>query len=75
MLNLPGFEGFYIGSSGLAIAFTHSTYNFEHETIDLITHLTTTSVGFDSVYAVVNRLSKYVYFMPCIATVSADDLD
>ena len=49
-------------------------YNFEHVTMDLVTHLPTTSAGFDSVYTVVDRLSKYVYFMPCTASVTADDL-
>ena len=42
--------------------------------MDLVTHLPTTSAGFDSVYTVVDRLSKYVYFMPCTASVTADDL-
>ena len=42
--------------------------------MDLVTHLPTTSAGFDSVYTVFDRLSKYVYFMPCTASVTADDL-
>ena len=42
--------------------------------MDLITHLPTTDTGFDSLYTVVDRLSKYFYFMLCSATVSADDL-
>ena len=42
--------------------------------MDLVTHLPTTSAGFDSVYTVIDWLSKYVYFMPCTASVTADDL-
>ena len=42
--------------------------------MDLITHLPTTDAGFDSMYTIADRLSKYIYFMPCTATVSADDL-
>ena len=42
--------------------------------MDLITHLPTTEVGYDSIFTVVDRLSKYTYFMPCNATVSADGL-
>ena len=42
--------------------------------MDLTTHLPTTDTGFNSVYIVVDRLSKYIYFVPCIATVSADNL-
>ena len=42
--------------------------------MDLVTHLPTTIAGFDSVYTVVDQLSKYVYFIPCTASVTADDL-
>ena len=42
--------------------------------MDLIAHLPTTDAGFDSLYTVVDRLSKYVYFMLYSATVSANDL-
>ena len=41
--------------------------------MDLITHLPT-SEGFDSVFAIVDRLSKYVTFIPCKATCTALDL-
>ena len=41
--------------------------------MDLITHLPT-SEGFDSVFTIVDRFSKYVTFIPCKATCTAPDL-
>ena len=42
-------------------------------TIDLITYLPT-SEGFDLVFTIVDRFSKYVTFIPCKATCIAADL-
>ena len=41
--------------------------------MDLITHLPT-SEGFDLVFTIVDRFSKYVTFIPCKATCTAPDL-
>ena len=41
--------------------------------MDLITHLPTTNAAFDSMYTVIDQLSKYINFMPCSVTVSEDD--
>ena len=41
--------------------------------MDLITYLPT-SEGFDSVFTIVDRFSKYVTFIPCKATCTAPDL-
>ena len=42
--------------------------------MDLITHLSVTDRGFDSIVMFVDRLSKYVYFVPCVETISAEQL-
>ena len=42
--------------------------------MDLVTHLPTTERGHDVIYTVVDRLSKFTYFIPCKHTVSAADL-
>ena len=41
--------------------------------MDLITHLPT-SEGFDLVFTIVDRFSKYVTFVPCKATCTTPDL-
>ena len=41
--------------------------------MDLITHLPT-SEGFDSVFTIMDRFSKYITFIPCKATCTAPDL-
>ena len=41
--------------------------------MDLITHLPRTARGFDSIATFVDRLSKYVYFVPCVETTNAED--
>ena len=41
--------------------------------MDLINHLPT-SEGFDSVFTIFDRCSKYVIFVPCKATCIAPDL-
>ena len=41
--------------------------------MDLITYLPT-SEGFDLVFTIVDRFSKYVTFIPCKATCTAPDL-
>ena len=42
--------------------------------MDLVTYLPTTDHGHDVIYAVVDRLSNFTYFIPCKHTVSAADL-
>ena len=42
--------------------------------MDLVTYLPTTERGYDAIYTVVDRLSKFTYFIPCKHTVSAADL-
>ena len=42
--------------------------------MDLVTHLPATDCGHDAIYTVVDRLSKFTYFIPCKHTVSAADL-
>jgi hypothetical protein len=41
--------------------------------MDLITHLPTTESGFDAVFTIVDRFSKYVTFIPCKTTCTAQD--
>ena len=42
--------------------------------MDLVTHLPTTDHDHDAIYTVVDRLSKFTYFIPYKHTVSAADL-
>ena len=42
--------------------------------MDLVTHLPTTDHGHNAIYTVIDRLSKFTYFIPCKHTVSAADL-
>ena len=42
--------------------------------MDLITHLPATDWDYDAIYTMVDRLSKFNYFIPCKHTVSAADL-
>ena len=35
------------------------------EVCDLVTHLPATDHGHDAIYTVVDRLSKFTYFIPC----------
>ena len=42
--------------------------------MDLITHLPTTAAGHDAIVTFVDRLSKYVYFVPCRADINAEQL-
>ena len=49
-------------------------YPFEEVTMDLITHLPRVSAGYDSVCTIVDRLSKYVYFVPCVEVIFAEGL-
>ena len=42
--------------------------------MDLITHFTATNCGNDMIYTVVDRLSKFMYFIPCKHKVSTADL-
>ena len=43
-------------------------------TIDLVTHLPTSDCSHDAIYTVVDRLSKFICFIPCKHTLSAADL-
>ena len=49
-------------------------YPFEEVNIDFITHLPYISAGYDSVCTIVDRLLKYVYFVPHAITISAEVL-
>ena len=49
-------------------------YVFKEVTLDLITHLRTTEHGYDSIGAFVDRLSKYMYFVPCASCIAAPEL-
>ena len=49
-------------------------YPFEEVTMDLITHLPRVSTGYNLVCTIVDQLSKYVYFVPCGETISAEGL-
>ena len=49
-------------------------YPFESLTIDLLTHLTASDHGHNVIYIVVDRLSRFMHFIPCKHTVSAVDL-
>ena len=40
--------------------------------MDLITHLPTTERGHDGIATFVDRLSKYVYFVPCSSGITAE---
>ena len=42
--------------------------------MDLVTHLPATDCGHDVIYTVIDRLSKFTYFIPCKHTVDAADL-
>ena len=42
--------------------------------MDIITHLPVTKRGCDATAMLVDRMSKYVYFVPCKSTISAEDL-
>ena len=47
---------------------------FEECTMDIITHLPVTKRGCDAIAMFVDRMSKYVYFVPCKSTISAEGL-
>ena len=49
-------------------------YVFEHASLDLITHLSITARGYDSILTIVDRLSKLVYFIPCKKAISAKEM-
>ena len=42
--------------------------------MDLVTHLPATYCGHDAIYTMVDRLSKFTYFIPHKHAVSAADL-
>ena len=42
--------------------------------MDLVTHLQATECNYDAIYTVVDRLSKFMYFIPCKHTISAANL-
>ena len=42
--------------------------------MDIITHLPVTEWGCDAIVTFVDRMSKYVYFVPCKSTISAEEL-
>ena len=42
--------------------------------MDIITHLPVTERGCDAIAMFVDHMSKYVYFVPCKSTISAEEL-
>ena len=42
--------------------------------MDIITHLPLTDRGYDAIATFVDRMSKYVYFVPCKSMISAEEL-
>ena len=42
--------------------------------MNIITHLPVTKRGCDAIAVFVDRMSKYVYFVPCKSTASAEEL-
>ena len=42
--------------------------------MDIITHLPVTERGYAAIAMFVDRMSKYVYFVPCKSTISAEEL-
>ena len=42
--------------------------------MDIITHLPVIEWGCDAIEMFVDRMSKYVYFVPCKSTISAEEL-
>ena len=42
--------------------------------MDIITHLPVTERGCDAIAMFVDCMSKYVYFVPCKSTISAEEL-
>ena len=42
--------------------------------MDFVTHLPTSERGFDAIFTVVDRFSKYVRFIPCMTSSSAFDI-
>ena len=47
---------------------------FEECTMDIITHLPVTKRGCDAIAMFVDHMSKYVCFVPCKSTISAEEL-
>ena len=47
---------------------------FEECTMDIITHLPVTERGCDAIATFVDCMSKYIYFVPCKSTISAEEL-
>jgi len=46
---------------------------WESVSMDFITHLPVTARGFDSIFVIVDRLSKMAHFVPALATDTAED--
>ena len=42
--------------------------------MDIITHLPVTERGCDAIATFVDCMSKYIYFVPCKSTISAEEL-
>ena len=59
---------------GLLQLLAQPDYVFEECTMDIITHLPVIERGCDATAMFVDRMSKYVYFVPCKSTISAEEL-
>ena len=42
--------------------------------MDIFTHLPVTERGCDAIATFVDRMSNYIYFVPCKSTISAEEL-
>ena len=50
-------------------------YVFEHiASLDLITHLSVTARGHDSILTIVDQLSKLVYLIPCKEAITVEEM-
>ena len=49
-------------------------YVFKEVTLDLITHLPIAEHGYDNIVSFVDRLSKYIYFVPCTLHLPSPEL-
>lgn len=47
---------------------------FEHVTMDFIVNLPVSERGFDCIFTIVDRFSRYVRFIPCMTASSAEDV-
>ena len=74
MLGLLGSEVITAAPQGPLQPLTTLQYPFKYVTMDLVTHLPATDCSHDAIYTVVDKQSKFTYFIPSKHTFSAIDL-